>query len=125
MAFDDILLTVPFETDTEKAKVILEKVLDENTSVLKSPKPIVRLNEFGEQGLIFLVRGFVSSSNVNMMWEIAGEVRMGIVKQFKENNIQIIGRMHHIKMYNTELINSFLDKDKSSHGSDDYGHTAE
>ncbi|MBT3455834.1 mechanosensitive ion channel, partial [bacterium] len=77
-AFDDILITVPYDSDVKKVMELLFEVLDENISILKSPKPIVRLNEFGECGLVFMLRAFVSSSKVLMMWDIMADVRLSV-----------------------------------------------
>jgi len=89
IAFDDIILTIPFNTDPEKVSKLLFQVLDENSNILKSPSPVIRLDNFSENGYVFMVRGFLSSQNVANMWNIASGVRLDIVKKLRENNIEI------------------------------------
>lgn len=90
IAFDDILVTVAYETDPALVKTILEKVVDQNLYLLKSPKPIVRLENFSDSGYVFLVRGFLSSNYTLDQWDIASDVRLEIVKMLRSNNIQLI-----------------------------------
>jgi small-conductance mechanosensitive channel len=88
-AFNDILFTVSYQADPELVRHVLFGVLDANANVLKSPSPIIRLNEFGESGFVFLVRGFLSTVNVLNQWEICSTVRIEIVKALRSNGIII------------------------------------
>ena len=106
VAFDDIFLVVDFVSDVENIKNFLESVLSKNGSVLKDPKPIVRLEEFGVNGLIFLVRGFVLSDNMDFVDDVAGQIRAEIIKEFKANNIDIISRTNRINVYVFEFVES-------------------
>lgn len=89
IAFNDMLLTIAYNQDPSKAREILLQVLDNHPNILKSPKPIVRLNKFGEYGFVFLIRGFISSHYTLDMWDIAGDIRLSIVKALRDNNIEI------------------------------------
>jgi small-conductance mechanosensitive channel len=89
VAFDDIEFTVPFTTDPVLVKTLIARVLDANTDLLKSPKPIIRLHEFGEYGFVFKVRGFTSDINTVRKWDIASEIRFALVRTFKEHGISI------------------------------------
>ena len=89
VAFDDMKIIIPYKYDPAQIKTIFSKVLDEHPNILKSPKPIIRLNNFGEYGYDFLIRGFVSSHYTLDMWDIASDVRIGIVSALRENNIEI------------------------------------
>lgn len=89
LAFDDILITVPYKSDPKKVKELLLKVLDQNPDILKTPKPIIRLHEFSEYGFTFLIRGFISSANVLMQWDIASDVRLAIVEEIRNHDIEI------------------------------------
>mgnify|MGYP006426551891 CR=1 FL=1 len=75
-----------------------------NISILKSPKPIVRLNEFGECGLVFMLRAFVSSSKVLMMWDIMADVRLSVFNKFRENKITVVGSIRVIKVHDQPLV---------------------
>jgi small-conductance mechanosensitive channel len=89
LAFDDIMLTVGYKEDPEKIKNILFQVLDKHAYILKSPKPIIRLENFTEAGFEFLVRGFLSSNYTLDQWDIASDVRIALVKELRKQGIEI------------------------------------
>lgn len=88
IAFNDIHVMVSYKEDPLKVKEIFERVLDSSPYVLKNPKPIVRLHEFGPNGYEFLLRGFISSNYTLDQWDIASGIRLQIVKIFKQQNIE-------------------------------------
>jgi small-conductance mechanosensitive channel len=89
MAFDDIYMTINYSADPFQVRKIILEVLDQNTDVLKSPAPVIRLHEFGEYGFVFLIRAFVSNINVLRRWDIASDVRFALVAELRKNNIKI------------------------------------
>jgi small-conductance mechanosensitive channel len=89
IAFDDIIITVAYKEDPAKVKELLLKVMDENTFILKSPNPIVRLQEFGQYGFVFMARGFLSSNYTLDQWDIASDVRLAMIKTLRQNGIQL------------------------------------
>lgn len=89
VAFDDIMVTISYDADPNFTRELLFKVLGENPYILKNPKPVVRLDNFGEYGYMFMVRGYFSSNYTLDMWDIASDVRLTIVKTLKEHNITI------------------------------------
>ncbi len=89
IAFDDIFVTVPYTADPLQVKSIIEKVLDANPDLLKSPRPIIRLENFGENGYEFLLRGFVSSNKTLEIWDIASNVRFSLVQALQKEGINI------------------------------------
>lgn len=89
IAFDDIIVRVDYKEDPEKVRDLLFKVVEASPNVLKNPKPWIRLDDFNEYGLLFMVRGFISSVYVLEKWDIASNVRIAIMRAFRENNIKI------------------------------------
>src|ERR1700733_1733920 len=89
IAFDDIMVTVPYKVDPGLVRELLLRVLDESRVVLKNPRPIVRLENFSDLGFTFLIRGFLSSNHTLDMWDVASDVRLAIVKRLRENGIDI------------------------------------
>jgi len=89
VAFNDILLTVPYKEDPKKVREILLKVLDESPYILKNPKPVVRLDSFGDSGFVFMMRGFLSSNYTLDLWDIASNVRISVVEALRKHNIRI------------------------------------
>lgn len=89
VAFDDIYLTVSYGADPVKVRKLILRVLEESTDVLKSPRPIIRLHEFGEYGFIFMVRGFISSINILRRWDIASDIRFNVIRSLAEEGIKL------------------------------------
>ncbi|MCX5922707.1 MAG: mechanosensitive ion channel [Candidatus Dependentiae bacterium] len=88
-AFNDIMLIVSYNEDPSKVKDLLLAAIDAHPNILKNPKPVIRLENFRDNGFEFLVRGYLSSDYTMQQWEIASDVRLSIVKILRENNIEI------------------------------------
>jgi small-conductance mechanosensitive channel len=89
IAFDDIMVTVTYQADPSVVKGMLEKIVESSPFVLKSPKPIVRLDNLSELGFVFMVRGFLSSNYTLDQWDIASDIRLEIVKVLRAANVQL------------------------------------
>ena len=89
VAFDDIILTIPYSADPELVRDVIAEVLEKSLAVLKSPAPVIRLEEFGEYGFKFMIRGFVTDNNILNKWDIASDVRFSIVSALRKNGIKI------------------------------------
>ncbi|KKP28145.1 MAG: hypothetical protein UR12_C0025G0019 [candidate division TM6 bacterium GW2011_GWF2_30_66] len=89
IAFEDIKVTIGYKYDPEKVKTIILDVFDNHPNILKSPKPIFRIENFGEYGYVFAIRGFISAQYTLDMWDIASDIRFEITKALKENHIDI------------------------------------
>jgi small-conductance mechanosensitive channel len=89
VAFDDITFTVPYSIDPLKVRAIVTEVLDSNPDLLKTPRPILRLEDFSENGYAFMIRGFISSNRTLDMWDIASDVRFALVQAFRAHDIAI------------------------------------
>ena len=89
IAFDDIEFSIPYRHEPEYVKNIIAQTLDKNLNVLKSPKPVIRLHDFGPDGFVFLVRGFISHTKVPLRFDITSEVRFDIIKALRENGVDI------------------------------------
>ena len=89
IAFNDIIITISYNEDPAKVKEVLTGIVDAHPNVLKNPKPIIRLDDFGEYGFKFMVRGFLSSTYTLDQWDIASDIRFEIVKTLHEHKIKI------------------------------------
>jgi len=78
---------VAYGSDTLKVKELLLKSVDKQTGVLKSPKPFVLFEDFGDSALIFSVYFFINDSFVDP--RIKSEIRFRIDDLFKESGITI------------------------------------
>lgn len=89
IAFEDITFTVTYTCDPVQVKEIIAKVLDEQINILKSPAPVIRLDEFTDDGFKFLVRGFITDKHILDRWDITSNVRFEILKALREHDIQL------------------------------------
>lgn len=88
-AFPDIMLTVSYKADPQKVKDLFHKVLDENYQVLRNPAPIIRLNNFTDNGFEFLIRGFLSHDKVLDQFDIASDIRLELVRRLREEGLEL------------------------------------
>lgn len=89
IVMDDIQLVIPFKEDPAKIRAILLQTIESTPQVLKNPKPVVRLESFGEYGYTFIVRGFLSSNYTMDQWDIAAAIRLELVSALRKNSITI------------------------------------
>jgi small-conductance mechanosensitive channel len=109
IGIDDIVFSVPFGTNINVVRDICFKVFDEDADVLKVPQPFVRLNDFGDKGYIFMIRGFVSSGNTLRQWDIASNIRFALVEKLAKEGISIAGPSMKV-LVTKELIDSNFDR---------------
>ncbi|HXW86272.1 MAG TPA: mechanosensitive ion channel domain-containing protein, partial [Candidatus Bathyarchaeia archaeon] len=89
IAFPDILITISYKENPSVVKDLFYQVVLSHPNVLRNPKPIIRLDLFGEFGYVFLIRGFISSAYTLEMWDISSDVRLMLVKAVRENGMEI------------------------------------
>lgn len=89
IAFEDIIVTIAYKSDPVLTQKILLEILAESSYVLKTPRPLVRLDNFSENGYVFMVRGYLSSNFAIDQWEIASGIRLEIVQRLKAAGIEI------------------------------------
>jgi small-conductance mechanosensitive channel len=111
IAFDDIIITIHYTDDPYLVKKLLHEVVESHPKILKNPKPVVRLDDFGEYGYKFMVRGYLSDIYTLDQWEIASDVRLAIVQRLRKENIGIaipvLSYMGHKDKIHTPKINDF------------------
>jgi len=89
VAVDDIFVNVLYKENPDRVIEVLREAVESHPNILKSPKPIVRLENLGEYSFTFLVRGYVSSHYTLDKWNIAGDLRLAIVRALRENKISL------------------------------------
>ena len=102
IAFDDIQFCVPYSADPEMVRHLIFKMLDQHPEILKMPSPVVRLEDYSDKGYVFMVRGYISSGNTLQMWDIASDVRFGIVRILATMNIRIAEPVMNVYMKQEE-----------------------
>ena len=78
---------VAYGSDTVKVKELLLQSVQKQAGVLKSPKPFVLFEDFGDSALVFSIHFFISDSFVDP--KIKSEIRFTIDALFRENNVTI------------------------------------
>lgn len=78
---------VAYGSDTLKVKELLLQSIQKQSGVLKSPKPFVLFEDFGDSALVFSIYFFISDSFVDP--KIKSEIRFRIDSLFRENDIRI------------------------------------
>lgn len=109
ITFPDISVGIRYAADPEKTKAVLGQALDSVAQVLKTPAPIIRLDEFGPSGYVFMVRGYISSEMTLEQWNIASEVRLAIVKFLHKNNIEISFPVRVLRIMGESKQHQYLD----------------
>ena len=78
---------VAYGSDTSRVVTVLEKVAEENTLILASPAPRVRMRAFGDSALEFDLLGWISHPEVRGL--ATHQLLMEIARRFMEEGIQI------------------------------------
>lgn len=78
---------VAYGSDTRLVESLLLESVSKQTGVLKSPKPFVLFEDFGDSALVFSVHFFISDSFVDP--KIKSQIRFRIDELFRTNNVTI------------------------------------
>lgn len=84
---ESVKIGVAYGSDVQLVTKILEMVLQNQKGVLKSPKPFVLFDDFGDSALLFSLNFFISDSFTDP--RIKSEIRYRIDAEFRKNNITI------------------------------------
>lgn len=91
IGIEDIIFSVPFGTEVQLVRKLCLEVIDEDPDILKVPQPVVRLQDFGDKGYVFMIRGFLSSGNTLRQWDIASNIRFALIDKLTKAGIPIAG----------------------------------
>ncbi|MFC4634885.1 mechanosensitive ion channel family protein [Dokdonia ponticola] len=94
---EGVSIGVAYGSDTKLVSELLLKSLEGQTNVLKSPKPFVLFEDFGDSALLFSVYFFTSNSFADP--RIKSQIRFKIDELFRENNISIPFPQRDVHMY--------------------------
>lgn len=82
-----IAVGVHYDSDPEKVRDILLEVARQHPQVLSVPEPFVFFEDFGDSALNFIL--FVYLANVNRSFAVRTDLRIAILKAFRQNGIEI------------------------------------
>lgn len=80
-------VNVHFTSDPERVREILLEVARQHPQVLSNPEPVVFFEDFGPSSLNFIL--FVYLINVNRSFAVRTDLRIAILKAFRNNGIEI------------------------------------
>lgn len=84
---ESVKVGVAYGSDVQLVTQILEEVTQSQKGVLKSPKPFVLFEDFGDSALLFSVNFFISDSFTDP--RIKSEIRYKIDAQFRKHHVTI------------------------------------
>lgn len=84
---ESVFVGVSYGSDVKLVTRILENTVNEQRAILKSPKPFVMFDDFGDSALLFSINFFVSDGFT--VPRVKSEIRYSIDAQFRKNNVTI------------------------------------
>jgi small-conductance mechanosensitive channel len=78
---------VHYDSDPEQVREIMLEVARDHPAVLSNPAPFVFFESFGDSALNFIL--FVYLSNVNQSFSVRTDLRIAIVKAFRQHGVEI------------------------------------
>lgn len=96
-----VRLGVAYGSDTEKVKTLLLRSVALQKGVLKTPKPFVLFEDFGDSALIFSVNFYINDSFIDP--KIRSEIRFRIDALFRDNNISIPFPQRDVHIYQPQI----------------------
>lgn len=82
----DIDLSVSYNTDIDKVKKIVSKIIDKHELILQENEKLIRLKKHDESALVFTLRVWTETKNY---WIVYFDLMENIKKEFDKNNIEI------------------------------------
>ena len=82
----DIDLSVSYDSDIDKVKKILGKLIDSHEMILQDKEKTIRLKKHDESALVFVLRVWVNTPDY---WDVYFDLMEGIKKEFDKNGIEI------------------------------------
>ena len=82
----DLVIGIGYEDDIQKAKKILEQIMQSDERILKEPAPVILVSELGESSVDFAVRPWVNSGDY---WNVRSDLLETIKREFDAKGISI------------------------------------
>ena len=92
----DLVFGISYNDDIDKARKIINTVLENDSRVLKDPKPMVVVSELADNSVNFAVRPWVNSADY---WNVYFDTTETIKKKFDEAKISIPFPQRDVHLY--------------------------
>ena len=84
---EKVSVGVAYGSDVQLVTQLLEEVVDEQKGILKTPKPFVLFEDFGDSALLFSINFYINDSFSDP--KIKSSIRYAIDTKFRTNNVSI------------------------------------
>lgn len=85
----DVRVTVGYRSNVDTVRDILFSASKDNPNVLSTPAPLITLEDFGDNGLVFNLRFWVSLQSDIPANEIQSDLRIRILQAFEQAKIEL------------------------------------
>lgn len=82
----DISCGIGYEDDIDKAKGVLQQIVDADERILRDPEPFIAVSELADSSVNFVVRSWVNAENY---WPVFFHMQETVKKEFDRNAISI------------------------------------
>lgn len=82
----DLIFNISYGDDYDRARNILQNILENDARILKTPAPLVALYKLNDNSVDITVRSWVTKDNY---WDVYFYLNETVYKQFTENGIDI------------------------------------
>jgi small conductance mechanosensitive channel len=82
----DMVFGIGYDDDIDKAKTIMQDIIDADTRILKEPASVIALSELADSSVNFVVRPWVKASDY---WSVYFDLTEKIKKRFDAEGISI------------------------------------
>ena len=83
---NDLLFSISYDCDFEKAKNLIKECMDKNEQILQDPAPLINISEHGDNAIVLLARYYTKCEN---FWSAHWYMLEAVKKTFDENGISI------------------------------------
>ena len=92
----DMVFGIGYEDDVDKAKDILETLVQQHELVLEEPAPVVQLHELGDSSINFVCRPWTKTGDY---WTVYWDITRAVKDEFDRNGISIPFPQRDIHVY--------------------------
>jgi small conductance mechanosensitive channel len=95
----DLVMGIGYNDDIDKAKQVLEEIINADERILKDPAPLIAVSELADSSVNFAVRPWVKSADY---WAVYFSLNETVKKRFDQEGISIPYPQQDIHLHKTE-----------------------
>ncbi|MCF8301908.1 MAG: mechanosensitive ion channel [Bacteroidales bacterium] len=92
----DFIFGIAYQDDVDKAKQILQDILDNEERFMKEPEPMIAVSELGDSSVNLLMRAWVNAADY---WPLNFEIWERVKKAFDAQGISIPFPQHDVHLF--------------------------